>query len=336
MIITRLEGGLGNQMFQYAVARRLSKIHSTPLKLHITWFKTQKLRQYKLQCFNIQEDFATNMEVEIIIGNYSISKWLFLKIARKLGYKESESDLDMHRVISGIIFNNTYAGWWVARIKNRLGFHRSSLGLYQSGQYVREKYHHFDLNILDAPNHIYLDGFWQSPRYFADIEETLRQEFTIKHPKSCFFDQISRQIAHASSVSLHVRRGDMANDPETNRLHGTCDLNYYQRAVEYMVARVSPLHFFIFSDDPEWVKDNLKLQFSFTLVSRHSSLADHEEMILMSLCQHHITANSTFSWWGAWLNPSPNKIVIAPEKFFDAFAYDHDTMDLYPSNWIIL
>jgi hypothetical protein len=336
MIITRLEGGLGNQMFQYAVARQLSKIHSSPLKLDLSWFKTQQLRQYRLKYFNICEDFVTDREVETIIGNYSITKWFLLKIARKLGLKESNLDLDTHRSISGIIFNNTYAGWWLARAKHKIGLHSSNLSLYQKGQYIREKYHHFDLNILDAPNHVYLDGFWQSPRYFSGIDESLRQEFAVKHPESDLFNQISEQITHTYSVSLHVRRGDMANDPQTNRLHGTCDLNYYKLAVEYLSIHVSQPHFFIFSDEPEWVKENLNLQFPSTLVSYHGSLTDYEEMHLMSLCQHHIIANSTFSWWGAWLNPKPDKIVIAPQKFFDAFAYDHDTKDLYPSSWIAL
>lgn len=337
MIITRLEGGLGNQMFQYAAARRLAEKHSSSLKLDLSWFKTQQLRQYKLQCFDIIEDFATEDEIEIILGNYSLSRRLFSKINHKLGIKQSSADLETYQATSGIIFSHTYARWLLARTKYTLGLHRSDSSLYKQGKYIREKHHHFDPAILEAPDDIYMDGFWQSPNYFSDIEETLRQEFRIKLPKSPLFNEIAEQIVNNNySVSLHVRRGDMANNPETNRLHGVCNLDYYQQAIEYISGHVNQIHFFIFSDEPEWVKENLRLKFSSTLVSCYESLTDYEEMSLMSLCQHHITANSTFSWWGAWLNPNPDKLIIAPQKFFEAFAYDRSVKDLYPRSWVTL
>jgi len=337
MIIARLEGGLGNQMFQYAAARRLAEKHSCPLKLDLSWFNTQQLRQYKLSCFNIYENFATPQELEAIIGNYSITEWLSLKISRKLGFKQSVADLNTYReVSSGITFNNTHTGWWIARIKHKFGFYRSDLDLHKRGKYIREKHHHFDPDILEASNYIYLDGFWQSPKYFSDVESIVRQEFTLRSHQSSLCAQIVEQITNTFSVSLHVRRGDMANDPQANQLHGTCNLNYYKRAVEHIANHVREPHFFVFSDDPTWVKENLKLNFPSTLVSCHNSLVDNEEMYLMSRCQHHITANSTFSWWGAWLNPSPNKLVVAPQKFFADFACDHDVKDLYPTTWTVL
>ena len=337
MIIVRLEGGLGNQMFQYAAARRLAEKRSCILKLDLSWFETQQLRQYKLGCFNICENFAAPQELETIIGNYSITEWLSLKVSRKLGLKQSVADLDTYlEISSGIIFNNTHAGWWIARIKHELGFYRSNLELYQQGKYVREKHHHFDPEILDSPDHVYMDGFWQSPKYFSDVEDLLRQEFTLRNQQSSLCVQIAEHTTNTYSVSLHVRRGDMVNDSKTNQLHGTCNLTYYEYAVKCIAERVRQPHFFIFSADPHWVEENLNLNFPLTLVSCHDSLTDYEEMYLMSCCQHHVTANSTFSWWGAWLNPKANEIVVAPQKFFNAFAYDHDTKDLYPSTWLTL
>ena len=338
MIIVRLEGGLGNQMFEYAAARRLAEKHLSPLKIDLSWFGSQQLRKYKLQCFNVHEEFVDPQEVEAIIGNYSVTKWLTSKIGHKLGLNRSWIDLEMQREITAIINSRNYSlvRWWTARLKHKLGIHHSMKTLYQKGKYVREKYQHFDPELLDAPDYIYLDGFWQSEKYFLDIEEILRQDFTLKLPQSELFERISEVIASTCAVSLHIRRGDMANDPEANRLHGTCSLDYYDRAVQHIAKRINQPHFFIFSDDPIWVKEHLNLSFPSTLVSYGSSLHDYEELHLMSRCHHHITANSSFSWWGAWLNPKPDKIVITPKKWFGDFADDHDTKDLIPDNWLRL
>jgi hypothetical protein len=338
MIIVRLEGGLGNQMFEYAMARRLAEKHSSSLKLDISWFETQQLRQYKLQCFNIREEFATSLEVDAIVGNYSIFKWLSLKISRKLGFDRLLADVDTEREISAIIYGHKYnlLKWWLARIKHKAGLHRSVIGLHQKGKYLRQKHFHFDSTLLNAPDCIYLDGFWQSEKYFSDIEGILRQEFALKNPRTVLFHQISEKIAGTCSVSLHVRRGDMANNPETNRLHGTCSLDYYDRAIKYITERICKSHFFIFSDEPDWVQEKLKLNFPSTMVSCGDLLPDYEELHLMSRCQHHITANSSFSWWGAWLDPKIDKLVVAPNNWFGALVDDHDTKDLIPETWVRL
>lgn len=338
MIILRLEGGLGNQMFEYAAARQLAEKHSSPLKMDLSWFENQQLRKYKLQCFNIHEEFATPQEVEVIIGNYSIIRWLTSKIGHRLKLNQARVDLDMQREIAAIISRHDYSltKWWAARAKHKVGAHHSVKELYQQGRYIREKYQHFNLELLNASNNVYLDGFWQSEKYFSDIKGILRQEFTLKFPPSALFNQISDAIASACSVSLHIRRGDMANDPAANRLHGTCSLDYYDRAIQHIAKHINQPHFFIFSDDPMWVKEHLNLSFPSTLVSYQSSLHDYEELHLMSRCHHHITANSSFSWWGAWLNPRPDKIVITPKKWFGDFADDHDTKDLIPDNWLRL
>jgi Glycosyl transferase family 11 len=338
MIIVRLEGGLGNQMFEYAMGRRLAAKHLSLLKLDISWFETQQLRQYKLEHFNICEKFVKPIEVDAIVGNYSIIEWVSLKISRKLGIKQSLADVDTDREISAIIYGHRYnlLKWWLARIKHKTGLHSSAIDLYKQGKYIRQKYCHFDPSLLDASDNIYLDGFWQSEKYFVDIQDILRQEFTLKNPRTAIFEQIAAIIDDRHSVSLHIRRGDIANDPETNLLHGTCSLEYYERAIEYIVERIDLPHFFIFSDDLDWVKENLKLNFPSTNVSCGDLLPDYEELHLMSRCQHHIIANSSFSWWAAWLNPSPDKCVIAPKKWFGTLEYDHDPKDIVPTSWVRL
>ena len=136
----------------------------------------------------------------------------------------------------------------------------------------------------------------------------------------------------ASSVSVHVRRGDYVNDPKTNAYHGTCSLDYYKKAVEIIRNKVKDPVFFIFSDDAEWVKKNFNIDEQQVLVSEPEKLSLTEELKLMASCRHSVVANSSFSWWGAWLNNNNEKMVIAPQKWFaDPLI---DTSDLIPSAWI--
>jgi hypothetical protein len=121
------------------------------------------------------------------------------------------------------------------------------------------------------------------------------------------------------------------SDPEIQRVHGTCGLDYYQRAVEEIARAESEPQFFVFSDDPAWVKDNLRLRFPTVVVEHMGARSPYEELRLMSLCRHSIIANSSFSWWGGWLNPNCGKKVIAPEQWFKSGS--HDTRDLIPAAW---
>jgi hypothetical protein len=136
-----------------------------------------------------------------------------------------------------------------------------------------------------------------------------------------------------NAISLHVRRGDYANNPKTKATHGLCSLDYYQASVRQMAQKVARPHFFIFSDDMEWVQGNLKIDFPCVFVEHNRGAESYNDMRLMSLCKHHIIANSSFSWWGAWLNPNMEKIVIAPRKWF---ASQTAVPDLFPAGWIIL
>lgn len=204
------------------------------------------------------------------------------------------------------------------------------------GLYV-EPHYHFDPGFLNCGRDSRLYGYFQSERYFDGMAETLRDHFALKEPLSSSAASLSQKIEQAPvSVSLHVRRGDYVSDETTRKVHGSVGDDYYRRAV----ALMSRLHgdkavFFIFSDDPDYADK----AFSF-FPDRHvvrGSDSPHEDMHLMARCNHHIIANSSFSWWGAWLNPDPEKIVIAPRLWFARDTQlKKNTVDLYPQGWITL
>jgi len=208
------------------------------------------------------------------------------------------------------------------------------LQLSKSSNWVIEKQFNFDNQILNSPNNILLDGYWQSEKYFADITDILRREFVVRYQQDTQSQKVANQIKSTESISLHVRRTDYVQNTLTNQIHGTCDQDYYDRAVRYIGKRVINPHFFIFSDEPEWARSNLKLRFPMTIVDCNDASRNYEDLRLMSMCRHNIIANSSFSWWAAWLNPNSNKIVIAPQKWFN--DHTRNTKDLIPDQWIKL
>lgn len=197
---------------------------------------------------------------------------------------------------------------------------------------VREKGFEFDPSILDCTVPCYLQGYWQSPKYFAEIETEIRRELVLREPISGNNRIAADSIASSISVSVHVRRGDYAASAAASNYHGTCDSEYYRAAEALLRQRLGNIALFVFSDDPGWVLQNLRFVSPATIVQINGPMRDHEDLRLMSLCRHHIIANSTFSWWGAWLCANPDKIVIAPQRWFREAA--HSTRDLIPEDWI--
>jgi hypothetical protein len=179
------------------------------------------------------------------------------------------------------------------------------------------------------PDNSYLHGYWQSERYFAHIADDIRAAFTFKTPPSAANQAMADQISATPSISLHVRRGDYLN----TTAHGVCDQAYYTAAL----ARLLPMiktdpTVYIFSDDPDWSRNNLKLGHKTVVVDLNGPTADFEDMRLMSLCQHHIIANSSFSWWAAWLNNTPTKQVVAPARWYADKAMQNP--DILPRGWL--
>lgn len=192
----------------------------------------------------------------------------------------------------------------------------------------------FDPRLSKVFGNVYMKGYWQSEKYFAAIQDIIRHEFTVKGKPNTRNRSLAEMIGEVESVSIHVRRGDYIGNSQTNQFHGVTSLIYYQSSVAYITAKMSQPHFFVFSDDPDWCQANLQLSYPTTYVTVNDVANPHEDLRLMSLCKHNIIANSTFSWWGAWLNTNPAKIVCAPRHWFSDPKMD--TQDLLPLGWIQL
>ena len=197
------------------------------------------------------------------------------------------------------------------------------------GKVFWETQHNHDTSINTVSAGQLLIGFWQSEAYMHNMHQ-LRLDLVLKAPLSAPAQKVSEVIDAVESVALHVRRGDYLKDQKTITRHGACSQSYYQNAVDYVLAKKPMAEFFVFSDDTQWVKAHLKLPHQCTYVSA-VNIAAEEDLVLMSGCKHQIIANSTFSWWGAWLNNSCDKIVVCPTPWFD----DNNivTKDLLPANW---
>ncbi|MHB8117593.1 MAG: alpha-1,2-fucosyltransferase [Methanothrix sp.] len=282
-----MNGGLGNQLFQYAMARRLALINDVPLKLDISEFENDNLRNYALGNFNIVENIASPSERAKLLKTNNIASKIMLHIGKLKPY-----------------------------------YRRS---------YIKERFFHFDPNILKVSHDVYLEGYWQSEKYFKDIEDVIRYEFRVKPDQDEANKAMAQNIMSKEAVSIHIRRGDYVTDPKTNKFHGTCSLGYYLNGIEKIADLISNPHFFIFSDDHQWIQDNLKIEYPATFVTHNGAGKDYEDLRLMTLCNHHIIANSSFSWWGAWLCENEKKMVFAPVKWFNASEFD--TKDLIPASW---
>lgn len=223
-------------------------------------------------------------------------------------------------------------GWQSSPLVRRI-IARTGYAVLGRMNYVAEPHFHYWPGIDKAPLDCYLAGYWQSEKYFGDAIATIRSDFGFRAPLSGHNSAVAEKIGRVNAVSLHVRRGDYASNSKTKATHGLCSIEYYQAAIQYVTGRIEQPHFFVFSDDMAWVRDNLKLDFPCEYIDHNKGAESYNDMRLMSLCQHHIIANSSFSWWGAWLNPSHKKVVIAPRKWF---ANNNNVDDLFPQGWVTI
>ena len=300
MIIVKLNGGLGNQLFQYATGRYLAEKNSTALKLDVSGYETDKFRKYDLHCFNIKEQIASGEEIGTFKqkGKISFSRFIS-KIQSRLEKKSS--------VTFKVNHNKTIVKDWKFS---------------------------FDPSVLEARGNIYIEGYWQSEKYFLPIRNILLEEIVVKYEQDAINKEFARNIQNTESVSIHFRRGDYVHNPSTSNYHGLCSYDYYMKAVDQIAQKMSNCHFYLFSDDHTWVNENIKLQYPVTMVDHNDDDTSYEDLRLMSLCKHNIIANSSFSWWGAWLNRNPDKIVIAPVRWFANESRNSQIKDLIPETWI--
>jgi hypothetical protein len=183
-----------------------------------------------------------------------------------------------------------------------------------------------------------LIGYWQSHRYFSPINQKLANEFEPADALSPMSQAVDRQIAATPSVAVHVRRGDYVSLASAAKFHGTLPVAYYAAALRRISAQVAGAHVFVFSDDPQWCQQNLPWDGAVTYVSHNTGADAWQDLVLMGRCKHHVIANSSFSWWGAWLGDQrwvdPGRYVIAPPIWF-AGALKQHLQDRYPPHWEI-
>lgn len=212
------------------------------------------------------------------------------------------------------------------RLRGRLG---PVFGVLQRVQILRERGHEYTPAVLDVKIPAYMIGYWQSERYFESIRDLLEQELRPAE-RLCRDDlKVIQMIEESTSVSIHVRRGDYITNPSAYHYHGLCSLSYYNAAIAALRVRLSKPRFFVFSDDPEWAIANIQCDAPTIYVRHNGPSQAFRDLTLMAKCQHHIIANSSFSWWGAWLSRRPG-IILAPKRWNMAGT---NSPDLLPKHW---
>jgi hypothetical protein len=293
MIIALLKGGLGNQMFQYAFGRFLSLKNKTPLKLDLSFLKDR---------------------------------------SHKDNFTYRDFELDRFNIEVSIASENEIRKFEKAKQKKKLSHMAFYFPVPFINAYLREPHFHFFQQALNAPENSYIDGYWQSEKYFYKIRERLINEFTPLKPLSAQSENLKNEIISNQSVSIHVRRTDYVTDRIISSYHSACSEKYYYDAIKIIEQKISNPKFYIFSDELEWFQNNVKINFPVEYVKNNTGLSSYQDQHLMSLCKHNIIANSSFSWWAAWLNANSGKTIIAPENWF--VDKSRITSDLLPESWI--
>ena len=282
-VISRLHGGLGNQLFQYAVGRAVALRTGAELLLDTRQYTASNPFQYDLEHFAIEARVATDAELPPAK-------------TRPLSY-----------------------AWW-----RKFG---------RSPHFIREQGLAYNERIETIDAGCYLHGYFQSQRYFDDIAPKLWSDLSFREAISGDNARMGERIQSGASVSMHIRRGDYITNAKAQSVHGSTDIAYYKRALEAVRSQSGqdPV-VYLFSNDPDWVRDNMKLDAEMVPVVINDGKTAHEDLRLMSFCDHNIIANSTFSWWGAWLNPSHGKIVVAPAQWFADPKLSNP--DITPPGWL--
>lgn len=296
MIIVKISGGLGNQMFQYAAGIRAAIVAKDVLKLDISYYHHQPVgetkRQYELSIFNIPENFASQPEIKKLKENRSNILEKVLK--------------DRFPIVTKLVVSS-----------NKKYFKENSLL-------------HFEDRILKIEGDAYLDGWWQSEKYFSDIDSIIRRIYRFKQKPLTHNQKLFQEITNCNSLLIHVRLGDYLT---FSNYFVSCGQHYYQKGIEIIAQRrkIDKIYFLV--EDPSWIKKNITTKIPITNIISGLTPRDWEDyLVLMAQGKHQIIANSNFSWWGAWLNSNKEKIVVAPKHWFKDSSVD--TSDRLPSSWI--
>ncbi|CAL65542.1 alpha-1,2-fucosyltransferase [Christiangramia forsetii] len=292
-VIVEIMGGLGNQMFQFAVAKLLAEKNSSVLLVDTNFYKeiSQNLK-----------DFPRYFSLGIFDISYKMGTENGMVNFKNLSFKN--------------------------RVSRKLGLNYPKI--------FKEKSYRFDADLFNKKTPIYLKGYFQSYKYFIGVESKIRQWFEFPYENlGVGNEEIKSKILEKTSVSVHIRRGDYVENKKTKEFHGNCSLEYYKNAITYFLDIVKEFNIVFFSDDISWVRDEFKdLPNEKVFVTGNLHENSWKDMYLMSLCDHNIIANSSFSWWAAWLNNNSEKNVIAPKKWFADIDQEQKSLDLLPPSWI--
>ncbi|EJR48924.1 hypothetical protein IIM_04101 [Bacillus cereus VD107] len=289
MKIIQVSSGLGNQMFQYALYKKISLNDNDVFLDSSTSYMMYKNQHngYELErIFHIKPRHAGK---EII---------------------DNLSDLDSELI---------------SRIRRKLFGAKKSM-------YVELKEFEYDPIIFEKKE-TYFKGYWQNYNYFKDIEQELRKDFVFTEKLDKRNEKLANEIRNKNSVSIHIRRGDYyLNKVYEEKFGNIANLEYYLKAINLVKKKIEDPKFYIFSDDIDWAQKNINLTNDVVYISHNQGNESYKDMQLMSLCKHNIIANSTFSWWGAFLNNNDDKIVVAPKKWINIKGLEK--VELFPENWI--
>lgn len=284
MIIVKIWGGLGNQLFQYSFGKYLAARLGAEVKYDIQVTNTLNSftqRDLAISFFNVEMPLATPTEVN----------------QKKY-------------------FSNIH----LARLERKMAQHFPAL----LKTHIVEPNEPSAFDEMQVRDNCYYEGYWQAFKYVQPVDDVIRRHCTLAQPSGQPVADMLAQITASNSVSIHVRRGDYLN----HKYLPACSMSYYQQAMSVFTKAVSNTKFFIFTDDIAWCRENFTgSQYVFVTGNQH-----FEDMYLMSSCRHNIIANSTFSWWGAWLNSNPEKMVVAPGLWHTKQV--HKSNDLLPESWI--
>jgi hypothetical protein len=299
MIIINIKNGLGNQLFQYAFGKVLEWKYNSKVYFDLLREETESSLQSELNVFSI----------EPIIEAKPLNRNKYMPFSVR-------EFRDKKQYIKYIYFK-------IRRI-------------YQRNKLITEPYpSQFMLvfNNIELQKDYYFLGFWQNPKYFIGYEDKIRGLFQPKD-KSVLESKIALEISNSTkdTVSLHFRRGDYL----TSGFIEPASMDYYTKAIEFVSSKVINPFFYIFTDEPEWVQNNFVIKYPFKVITGNNGQNAYIDILLMSKCKSHIIANSSFSWWGAWLDSNPNKIVIAPKKWYANAERDKFTSEITPYEWIRL
>ncbi|WP_462220389.1 alpha-1,2-fucosyltransferase [Ferruginibacter sp.] len=283
-------GGLGNQMFQYALSIALNQQGK---KTQISFSKF--LYEHHHNGFNLGEAFNLKLPFPLNALNFFLLK-------------------------GGMVYKNKPVGFVFRRLVPL--YHGKRYSVYkESREFI------YDNNLLQQQSSL-LVGVWQVESYFKDVKDLLKEEFVFKKPTDKKNMELIEKINNCNSVSIHIRRGDtLASNNPFGFINYT---SYYHNALDYAAKNIEKPHYFVFSDDMQWVKENLNIT-NCTYVDNNTGKNSYVDMYLMSLCKHNLIANSTFSWWAAWLNKNKNKIVVMPEKWL---MRDYHPEGIFPEEWV--